>query len=855
MSQETNRITELNASAFGTLSSAPDSTNRAYILVVDDDPSALLVIGSMIKDLGEVHFARSGSEALSLIDQRLPDVLLLDINLPDVSGLSLLRQLKDHSEWCKVPVILVTSQNDPATEREGLLAGAEDFISKDDRLHGLQIRLLRLISRLQDPVKTFNSDSVTGSSLAKALQNYAIVSEADTSGAITYANDAFCEISVYSREELIGANHRIVNSGEHSPAFWRLVWETISGGKAWRGQIRNRRKDGLFYWVDTIIAPVLGGDGLPTRYISIRFDVTERIKAKEALRVMSAAVTVSSSALAVVDQDARLVTANPAFIKLFNIPPWGLEGMPLEEVMHCKLSSFAPEGWPQSSSFKSWSGETLIRRPGGEVIPAKITLQGIRDGNGKLSHWSIDVEDHSALDSAQATIQAAQWKDALTGLGNQQYLLEQLRSYLSQRTEPSLYTLAQFDIVAFHGINTAHGFSVGDSLLRQFGLLLAQILGPTSKVSRLSGDHFMALITTPVTGQQTDEQAWRELQAETEALLKGVLPAMALVTERLDIPINVSVRIGVVHHCQLAEDVSFDLPYTIRWESPDSAMQMADLALELAVETNQNFLVFDVSSHEAALIRRQHETLLRTAISGQQLRAFLQKQVDARGEICGYETLVRWVHPEQGLIPPAMFLPAAERTGLIVDLDRWVLQTVCQLWVDSESANSNITLSVNVSALNFERSDFVAFVKEVLATTGINPTQLVLEVTESLGVHDVSNVVERMQELTSVGIEFSLDDFGTGYSSLSYLKRLPISELKIDKAFVQDMLLDPRSMALVQTILQVASNFGLRVVAEGVETQQQAEWLIEHHENVVLQGYFFGTPKDSTAILTPTVSI
>jgi EAL domain-containing protein (putative c-di-GMP-specific phosphodiesterase class I) len=236
------------------------------------------------------------------------------------------------------------------------------------------------------------------------------------------------------------------------------------------------------------------------------------------------------------------------------------------------------------------------------------------------------------------------------------------------------------------------------------------------------------------------------------------------------------------------------------------------------------------------------ERELREALQQKALRLYLQPQVDRKGRLVGAEALVRWQHPERGMVPPGIFIPVAESSDLIVDVGIWVTTEACKLLAQQEMAGLSIRLSVNLSPRHFRKPNFVEWMKGVLHDTGADASKLTLEITEGLVIDNVHDVIAKMSELHALGIHFSIDDFGTGYSSLAYIKRLPIQELKIDKTFVQDAPTDPSDAALVETILSIAQHMHLQVVAEGVETEEQAEFL-NARAKVTHQGYLFGKPE------------
>jgi EAL domain-containing protein (putative c-di-GMP-specific phosphodiesterase class I) len=273
-------------------------------------------------------------------------------------------------------------------------------------------------------------------------------------------------------------------------------------------------------------------------------------------------------------------------------------------------------------------------------------------------------------------------------------------------------------------------------------------------------------------------------------------------------------------------------------------LKHADLAMYQAKAAGRNTLCFfDPDMQAAVSARSALEADLRQGLQRQELLLYYQAVVDEQGRLMGAEALVRWQHPQRGLVSPATFIPLAEQTGLILPLGQWVLQAACEQLVawQGNSATQALSIAVNVSARQFRHPDFVAQVLEVLRQTGARPQRLKLELTESLLLQDVEDIIGKMNALKARGVGFSLDDFGTGYSSLSYLKRLPLDQLKIDQSFVRDVLSDPNDAAIAKTILALAQSLDLQVVAEGVETQGQLEFL-KRNGCKAFQGYLFGRP-------------
>lgn len=343
-------------------------------------------------------------------------------------------------------------------------------------------------------------------------------------------------------------------------------------------------------------------------------------------------------------------------------------------------------------------------------------------------------------------------------------------------------------------------------------------------VARIAADEFALLFDFSKCNRQEAEQQLREI-ANTAWL------AFSQPLKVGDELVSITVSVGAGFLVCDAED------------TPLGILRHVNTALQQAKAAGGNrVVIYDPAFEKALRERFAIERDLRKGIATGELRLYLQPQVNKTGQIVGFEALVRWQHPQHGIVPPGVFIPVAEDSELIIELGDWVLTEACQLLTQLNAADKLLPISVNVSPKQFHQPDFAGRVKEVLRKTGADANHLVLEVTEGLMITDKEAVIAKMNELSSLGVRFSIDDFGTGYSSLAYLKRMPISELKIDKSFVQDIAIDSDDAAIVKTIISIAEHFNLTVVAEGVETEEQVAFL-NPHKNVIYQGYLFGKPE------------
>lgn len=434
-------------------------------------------------------------------------------------------------------------------------------------------------------------------------------------------------------------------------------------------------------------------------------------------------------------------------------------------------------------------------------------------------------QDYEEKERARGNLEHLAYYDTLTGLPNSSLLMEKLNQSLSSCKQSGHEgALILFNLDRFKTLNDARGHSTGDILLRAVVDRLSTALDTRDILARISADEFAILVQRTEEGSET-------IASLTQGLADKVHIALKFPLHVGSDEISITSSLGITLFPQNPDDTAGDV------------LRRVNTAMHRAKQNGGNqSVVFEQSMTSMAEQRFQIERELRKSIMDGELRLYLQSQVNASGIVVGAEALVRWQHPERGLIPPVSFIPIAEETDLIVDIGVWVMTKACQILALEEMVGRPVRLSVNVSPRHFRQPGFVAWIRWILADTGADPSHLTLEITEGLLIDNVNDVIAKMIELTSLGIHFSIDDFGTGYSSLTYLKRLPIHELKIDKIFIQDAPTNPDDAALVESILAVAKHMKLEVVAEGVETHEQAAFLKARAE-VIYQGYLFCKPE------------
>ncbi len=668
--------------------------------------------------------------------------------------------------------------------------------------------------------------------LHQAIDEHAIVAVTDRAGVILYVNDQFCRISGYPRRDLVGLTHRVVNSGRHPPSFFARMWATIARGRRWRGEICNRASGGDLYWVDTTIVPLRAPDGRIDRYLSVRFDITERrtaeielareharrVRAEQLLRDVVDAVPVGLTAL---DADDRLLIHNAELARQYPALTAETlrEGTPYQAFVDTLVAQghFTPGG---EQEVQSWLG----RRSRGHAISRPVSVE-LSDGRwmqlreyrspGGLS--VIARTDITELKRAERTIRKQAEEDSLTGLANRSIIIAKVDEALAN-PHAGPCALVLIDLDDFKAVNDSLGHDAGDELLIVVGRRLAAALRRGATVGRMGGDEFAVVVTGA--GEST-------VAARLHRVLRAVQKPVALtgrsVTPRLSL--------GVATFAPGAG-------------SRRDIFHQADVALYHAKASGRGrFAFFDEDMLAAEQNRRRLGDDLRLAIENGEISIDVQPQWHlATGRHAGFEVLARW-HRGSGSVSPAEFIPLAEETGLIIALGQLVLERAFAFLKDLQARGLEPgRVAVNISAAQLKLDDFAGTLASLIAAHGLRPSQIEIEVTETMLLDRSGEQIARnLSRLHEMGIAISLDDFGTGYASLAHLKRFHVDRLKIDRSFVADIGADDDRAVIPRTIISLAHSLGMDVVAEGIETEEQLRFLQACHCDVG-QGYLRARP-------------
>jgi diguanylate cyclase (GGDEF)-like protein/PAS domain S-box-containing protein len=488
-------------------------------------------------------------------------------------------------------------------------------------------------------------------------------------------------------------------------------------------------------------------------------------------------------------------------------------------------ADFYADMWASINNTGTWEGEIWNRRKNGEIYPEYLIITAVKDKNDVLINYVASLMDITVSKAAEDEIRNLAFYDTLTRLPNRRLLLDRLRhALMSSARSGNAGALLFIDLDNFKTLNDTLGHDIGDQLLQEVALRLTNCVREGDTVGRLGGDEFVVMLKD-LSGQSLEAAA--QTEAVGEKILCTLRQSYLLATHEY----HSTASIGAT----LFSDDQLEM---------DELMKQADIAMYQAKKAGRNALrFFDPQMQDSINARADLEGELRKALENRQFILYYQIQVDSAGRPMGAETLIRWIHPERGMVSPVQFIPLAEETGLILPIGLWVLETACaqiKAWQQNELTR-DLVLAVNVSARQFRQADFVAQVQAVVQHHAIKPGRLKLELTEGMLLENIEEIIVTMNALKEIGIQFSLDDFGTGYSSLQYLKLLPLDQLKIDQSFVRDITFDSSDRAIVGTIIAMAHGLDLNVIAEGVETEEQRLLLLSKG-CAHFQGYLFSKP-------------
>ncbi|WP_038150549.1 putative bifunctional diguanylate cyclase/phosphodiesterase [Thiomicrorhabdus chilensis] len=570
--------------------------------------------------------------------------------------------------------------------------------------------------------------------------------------------------------------------------------------------------------------PILNADQSLESILLHLKDLTLEIQAEAQQRLMNA----SYAGQFITNAQGLITQPNYAFSAYTGLKPEILETMTYVDWLKKQVTLKVPFGTVMESLLEegSWSGEVQITASTEAQFYAVLSLSMLMDENRNIEHFIGVLQDITDIHEARSKIEQLAYFDKLTGLANRSLLQNQIEAAIEEITvSQSHAALLLIDLDGFKILNDTLGHMIGDQLLILVAQKLQAVVGSEGLVARLDGDEFAILL--------------KELSQDHYEALQNTLALAHRIQEDLDDRYEISNR---SLHCSASIGVHLFAP-TLEDNQSDQLIGFANLAMHEAKNLGGNQVhLFENNLCAVAKQRLEMLQALNHSELDDEFQLYFQAQIDQNGKAVAAETLLRWFHPSLGFVPPCDFIPVAEEGRQIIKIGLWVMHKAflqAKAWNDNQH---NIRVSINISPIQFHEQSFVELVIGLVKFTQVNPSHITLELTEGVLIRNTSLALQKIQHLVSLGFHVSIDDFGTGYSSLSYLQRLPLHELKIDQSFIRHIPENPDDVAIVQSILKLAQTKNLSVVAEGVETQDQADFLREQSSELLIQGYLFSKP-------------
>lgn len=799
------------------------------IIVVDDDPMLRMLMRESLEQSDFiVAEACDGKEALDLFNELHPDIVLLDVEMPVMGGYTACAEIRSLDSGKHTPIIMVTGLEDTESVDRAYQVGATDFITKPINwaILGHRVRYILRGARLFNELKDNKHRLATAQRIAR-MGNW----EWDIEEDIFYWSDELCDIFATKVENNVSSPDSFINCIHEDDK--EIVRNALAKKKPYDIEFRIPAANGTIRIFHNQAEVAMDEEGKLIRVFGIIQDITGRRQAEQREARLGRILNASGSEILVFNGETLcIMEANLGAQRNTGYSLDELATMnPLDLMVETDSAYFDSLILPlRDKSQDQVVFEMDLRRKDSSTYTAELCLQ--------LSHMETPsvffavIQDITERKKIEERIRHLAYYDKLTDLPNRGLFTEILNQAIryAQRYSKRIATLF-LDLDRFKQINDTLGHSVGDALLKEVAERLKPCLRSSDSVARLEPENKLDLVSR-FGGDEF-------LMLLTE--LKKVEDA-AVIARRIlavfETPFNCA-----GHEFRITVSIGISV-FPDDGDNPEDLVKNADSAMYHAKkEGRNNFQFYNESMNVRSLQKFTMEADLRKALEREEFILHYQPQVDIKtGRIVGAEALIRWMHPERGLISPVDFIPLAEETGLILSIGDWVMRTACaqqQAWV-SEGYDA-LRVSVNLSIKQLRQNTIIELINRLKASKEIDTNYLELELTESAIMQDAVENIKLLNTIKGMGIRLSIDDFGTGYSSLSYLQRLPLDTLKIDRSFINDIATDPDSAAIVKAIISMSRSLHLQVVAEGVETEQQLAFLREHGCDV-MQGYYFSKP-------------
>ncbi|PUA26596.1 MAG: two-component system response regulator [Cellvibrio sp. 79] len=790
-----------------------DAPGREWVLVVEDDEAARLTTSITLERAGyNVIEAADCASARAKFSERRPDIVLLDVLLPDGDGFHLCRELLASPGGKDLPIAMVTGLDDIDSIHRAYESGATDFITKPVSWGTLPYRI-QFILRAS---KAFRDVSISEGKTRALLAGIPdIILRIDRDGHVI---DMQVGAYVNDMEEWVVHDPKTGEGHLPGPVYRTLaasIRRVFAGQGEQLAEFDWTQKNHLRTWEARLILRERD------EMVMVVRDITQRKQQEAELRLWAKVFEGSNEAILITDAKLRIVLVNKTYEKIMGFTEEEVLGVDTAKIgaqLHSHgffrnlVSVLKERGY--------WQGELVNRRKNGERFPTWYSISQVLNAEGQPENYIAIFSDISERKKSRERIDFLAHHDSLTELPNRALLNDRLEMAINTaKRRKEKVGILFIDLDRFKNINDSLGHAAGDQILRQTATRLSAAVRNDDTVARLGGDEFVVLLP-----RVRDERSLAEVAIKLrEELLKPYTLE--------DMPLHLSPSIGIA-------------VYPDDGDTPSTLIKNADAAMYLAKEKGRNNYQFYTPILNArTLDRLKLEYDLRSALDQGQFELHYQPQIDVRSKrVYGAEALVRWRHPERGLVPPNHFIPIAEEIGLIIPLGAWVIAEAARQVKRWHAAGfGELVVSVNISALQFHQAGFLNEVQGILEQAGTAPSSLELELTESMLMSDMEVSIQVLQAFRDFGYRIAIDDFGTGFSCLNYLRRLPVNILKIDQSFVRDMQTDSASLAIVASIIRLAESLGMETIAEGVETAGESE-VLSHQGCNLMQGYYFSKP-------------
>lgn len=834
-------------------------STRADILIVDDTPANLRFLASTLTQQGyKVRCVTNGRMALTAAQTTPPDLVLLDIRMPDLSGYEVCEQLKANPATQSIPVIFLSALNEAFDKVTAFKAGGADYISKPFQLEEILIRIQHQL-QLKRAIEQFQQLNLE---LEDRVRRRTQELQA-TNAALQMANAALHESESRFRDMANSAPMLLwLTNAAGEPIFFNQRWleftgraleQELHGGwiekvhpddrqtcqdthrqamhnhEDFVSEYRLLHVNGHYRWILDTGKPRYAQNGEFIGYIGSCLDISDRKQVEQELKIRERQFRqifeLAPAGMSILDLDGRFLNVNQALCNLLGYTKAELLQTTWLEMTH-------PDDLPSNLNIihKIVSGELPYAQfekrylnKIGETLHAVVSIAPLQNSQDELHQLAVQVIDITERKRAEEQLTHDAIHDGLTGLANRAFFMNQLQMALKMSERHSGYEFAILfvDVDRFKRINDSLGHVVGDQLLVAIANVLIRCTKSTDTVARLGGDEFAILLE--------DVHDVHDAIRVAQRIQDDLVPPFRLAGH----DVVTTASIGIVLS---AAD----------YQHGTELMRDADIAMYRAKDNGRNcYEVFDKVMHARAVQMLKLEADLQRAIDQQEFMAYYQPVVSlTTGQLSGFEALIRWQPTDQPMISPNQFIPLAEDNGMIVPIGEWMLQLACQqfrAWQQEFPLTANLQISVNLASRQLAEDSLIDQIDHILQSTGLAGACLKLELTERMLMENSSVVVSRLQQLKERNIQLSIDDFGTGFSSLSYLHQFPIDTLKIDRSFVDQMDITTGQSGIVQAIVNLAHALDMDAIAEGIETQQQVQTLqtlgCEYG-----QGYYFARP-------------